>query len=332
MQFRPATPKDKPAIIDLLKKSLGESTIPKSEALWSWKHEQNPFGSSYVLLAEENETLVGLRAFMKWEWIWNGQTYRSIRAVDTATHPDYQGKGIFKKLTLRQIEDCKQQGIAFVFNTPNTQSKPGYLKMGWVEQGKLPLKFKLLRPLSLAYYKLMKNRKPSANESHSLPPQAWPFDTIDLLKNESAKTNLISTRITSSYISWRYENNPLFRYSYITDNSNYLVIFRIKEHSFARELRIVEFILLNPGADLKTLSKPIRKQVLQFCNDNNLDFISVSGLQYSSYKACFSWMGLIPVRALGPSITLRDLNMNERFPDLLNINNWSYSLGDLELF
>lgn len=159
MQLRPADPKDKSAIIDLLKKSLGESTIPKSEALWNWKHEQNPFGPSYILLAEENNMLVGLRAFMQWEWQWKGKIYKAIRAVDTATHPDYQGKGIFKKLTLQQIEICRQQGISFVFNTPNNQSKPGYLKMGWIEQGKLPLKFKLLRPLSLAYYRLAdKNR------------------------------------------------------------------------------------------------------------------------------------------------------------------------------
>jgi hypothetical protein len=43
-------------------------------------------------------------------------------------------------------------------------------------------------------------------------------------------------------------------------------------------------------------------------------------------------MGIIPVRAMGPSITLRDLNMNEKFQELLEIKNWAYSLGDLELF
>jgi hypothetical protein len=64
MQIRPATPQDKPAMIELLKKSLGEGLIPKSEALWTWKHEQNPFGASFVLLAEENGALIGLRAFI----------------------------------------------------------------------------------------------------------------------------------------------------------------------------------------------------------------------------------------------------------------------------
>ena len=103
MIIRPATYDDTPAIIELLKKSLGESMIPKSAALWSWKHEQNPFGPSFVLLAEENNELIGVRAFMQWQWVWNDKIYRAIRAVDTATHPKHQGRGIFKKLRYRSL-------------------------------------------------------------------------------------------------------------------------------------------------------------------------------------------------------------------------------------
>jgi GNAT superfamily N-acetyltransferase len=331
MQIRSAIPKDKPAIIDLLKKSLGESTIPKSEALWDWKHEQNPFGASFVLVAEENEKLIGLRAFMQWEWLWRGHTYKAIRAVDTATHPEHQGKGIFKKLTLYQIEICRQQGVSFVFNTPNHQSKPGYLKMGWVEQGRLPLKFKLLRPLSLAYSKILNEKKFPEDDLHASPKQVWGLD-LAAFKITPLNTDQVCTHVSSNYISWRYENNPLFRYSYISDNVNFLLIFRIKKHSFASELRIVEFILLSPDPDSKKLNKQLSKLAREFCKANKIDFISISGLQYSIHKDCFNWMGIIPVRALGPSITLKDLNMKEKFSELLEIKNWNYSLGDLELF
>lgn len=332
MQFRSATAKDKSAIIDLLKKSLGDSTIPKSESLWNWKHEQNPFGPSYILLAEENDHLIGLRAFMQWEWKWKGQIYKAIRAVDTATHPAHQGKGIFKKLTLHQIGICKQEGISFVFNTPNDQSKPGYLKMGWVEQGKLPLKFKLLRPLSLIYFRFFKKDKSFKDDDDTSSAQTWGSDITNLIKDNSIKTDQLSSNLSPGYISWRYEHNPLFTYNYFTDHTNFLMISRIKKHSFARELRIVEFILLKPEADYKKLNKEIGKQVLRFCRTNKLDFISISGLQYALYKPCFKWMGLIPVRPLGPTITLKDLNINEEFQHLLEMNNWNYSLGDLELF
>ena len=199
-------------MIELLKMSLGESTIPKSESLWNWKHEENPFGHSYVLLAEENNELVGLRAFMKWGWQWQGKTYHAIRAVDTATHPAHQGKGIFKKLTLHQIGICKQEGVSFVFNTPNTQSKPGYLKMGWVEQGKLPLKFKILRPFSLAYGRLFEKGKVANTEERVSPSSPWDPAIANLVSSVVTQPDLLSSKVSPAYISWRYANNPLFGY------------------------------------------------------------------------------------------------------------------------
>jgi GNAT superfamily N-acetyltransferase len=319
-------------MIGLLKKSLGEGLIPKSEALWDWKHEQNPFGASFVLLAEENGVLIGLRAFMQWQWQWNGTIYKAIRAVDTATHPDHQGKGIFKKLTLQQLDLCKQQGIHFVFNTPNDQSRPGYLKMGWVQQGKMPLKLKVLNPVALAYAVAFKKGKGAAGADDPTPAQTWDPRVFDLMKNYSVKDEHLNTALSSSYIRWRYADNPLFNYNYFTDFESFLLIGRIKSHSFTRELRLVDCMLFNNDKPNKRINALISKAVLPYCKNNKIQIISFSGQQYQSYQSALNWMGIIPVQNHGPIVTLRDLNMNERFPELLNIKNWGYSLGDMELF
>lgn len=332
MQIRPATVQDRSAIIGLLKESLGESTIPKSEALWEWKHELNPFGPSYTLVAEDNGTLAGVRVFMKWEWQWKQKIYKAIRAVDTATHPGYQGKGIFKKLTLQQVELCRQMGIHFVFNTPNEQSRPGYLKMGWLEQGKMPLKLKFTAPLSMGWSKLFaKNRFPQNNDDPS-PEQDWPSSVANLLQNYSPQSEQLSTVLSPQYINWRYAKNPLFRYNYFTDNENYLLISRNKNHSFYRELRLVDFILLKPAADTRQVNAQIRKKVLAFSRANQVGIISISGQQYQNNALYFKWMGVVPVKKVGPIVTIRDMNMNSEFNALLDCNNWNYSLGDMELF
>ena len=39
--------------------------------------------------------------------------------------------GLFQNLSLRAADDVKSEGVDFVFNTPNDQSRPGYIKMGW---------------------------------------------------------------------------------------------------------------------------------------------------------------------------------------------------------
>ncbi|MDF2189668.1 GNAT family N-acetyltransferase [Paraflavitalea sp. CAU 1676] len=332
MQLRPATPEDRPAIIELLRQSLGESSIPKSEALWVWKHEHNPFGPSYVLVAEENGKLIGLRAFMQWSWIRNDRVYRTVRAVDTATHPDHQGKGIFKKLTLQQLESCRQEGILFVFNTPNGQSKPGYLKMGWVEQGKMPIKFKILRPFTVAKARFFDKEKYTGQSEDPSPFQKWTLGVLGSLDRYVQRTNQLATLFSPQYISWRYANNPLYSYNYFTDQENYLLISRIKMHAYTKELRLVDFIRLNPQADNGYLNATMKAQVSTFCEQYQIDFISLSGQQFQANKACFNWMGMLPVRRLGPTITLRDLNMKENFQYLLDTKNWCYSTGDLELF
>ena len=99
MQIKKASKEDLPEIIKVLKASLGENDLPLSEEIWNYKHRDNPFGKSIMLVAEKDNKIAGVRALMRWEWKVGERNYSAFRAVDTATHPDFQGKGIFKKLT-----------------------------------------------------------------------------------------------------------------------------------------------------------------------------------------------------------------------------------------
>lgn len=154
MHIRESTEEDSPAIVDLLKKSLGDNMVPKSVDYWLWKHIQNPFGPSKVLLAESNGQLIGVRAMMQWKWQLGDQYFSTLRAVDTATHPEFQRKGIFSILTQKIIDHSQGNGTDFIFNTPNTKSFPGYLKLGWVSLGNVSVGFSFLTSL-----------QPTSNES-----------------------------------------------------------------------------------------------------------------------------------------------------------------------
>src|SRR5690606_30107897 len=113
MLIRHATPEDIPQIIFILKQSLGESKLPKTEEVWRYKHIENPFGKSIVLLAIIKEQIVGVRAFMRWKWQIGQKSFNALRAVDTATSPAFRGRGIFRKLTLEAIEIAKAEGEHF---------------------------------------------------------------------------------------------------------------------------------------------------------------------------------------------------------------------------
>ncbi len=312
MEIRESEPGDIPQIIEVLKASLGETSSKKTEEVWRYKHVENPFGKSLVLVAVENDSIIGVRAFMRWQWQLGNQVFSAFRAVDTATHPEHQRKGVFKKLTLNAIAIAKEQGDDFIFNTPNSQSLQGYLKMGWAEVDKLKIRIFLTNPL----YWLHINQKVHHGINNS-SSDSQIAELISKYNNLKAEENKLFTFKSPEYLSWRYENNPLQKYEVKGDEDFFLAGY-IKEHKYFKELRITEYIYSNDSG----LEK-INKAVKEFSKKFGAHIISSTGLS----------PGLGFSGNFGPVLTLRDVNLNSNLKkELLQLNNWSYTLGDLELF
>jgi len=312
MIIREATERDIPEILEVLKASLGETSSKKTEEVWRYKHVENPFGKSLVLVAVENDEIIGVRALMRWKWQFGKQVFSAFRAVDTATHPEHQGKGVFKKLTLKAIEIAKEQGDDFIFNTPNTQSLPGYLKMGWEEVDKLKIRIIPANPLNWLNVKQTGHYKINNNSS-----DGQLAGLISKYNNLKAGENKLFSLKSPEYLLWRYENNPLQKYEVKADQDFYLAGY-IKEHKYFKELRITEHIY----SDDSGLQK-INKAVKEFSKKFGAHIITSTGLS----------SGLGFSGNYGPVLTLRDVNLDSNLKqELLQLNNWSYTLGDLELF
>ena len=307
MQIREADHSDISAILDVLKASLGETSSKKTEEVWRYKHIANPFGESLVLVAEEDDEIIGVRAFMRWQWQKGEQVYSAFRAVDTATHPNHQGKGIFKKLTLRALEIGKERGDHFVFNTPNVQSKPGYLKMGWEEVDKLKIQ---LRPINLLKLKSKNlDYETSGNE-----------DVIEELLNsyfnELRAADRLFTPKDIAYLKWRYLNNPLQDYLVIF-TKEYFIAGYVKERKRFNEFRVSEAIISKKGG------KSAKSAILKSAKTSGAKILSISPDFELHFKT-----GIIG--NFGPILTFKPINLSQ--PEFLNLKSWAYSLGDLELF
>lgn len=215
IKVRPATDQDIEPILEVLKSSLGETPLlRRTRALYEWKHVANPFGPSIAIVAEVSGRIVGVRALMRWELATqNGERIPCVRAVDTATHPEHQGKGIFRSLTMTAVDEAREQGIVLIFNTPNEKSAPGYLKMGWKEVGWL---HPLVRP------RLGSSIRPSAGELPALcdvipvASQDFPFES----PHDRGYFGLRTPR-TVDFQRWRFCEHPTARYGWFAeDNGN----------------------------------------------------------------------------------------------------------------
>lgn len=313
MDIREGTEQDIPEILEVLRASLGETSSQKTEEVWRFKHVNNPFGKSLVLLAVEDGKVIGVRAFMRWKWQRGNEVYSAFRAVDTATHPEHQGKGVFKKLTLKALEIGKQRGDNFVFNTPNSQSKPGYLKMGWKEVDKLKTS---IRPVNPIFWK-------SANGTLNYPKTWNDTKGFEFLKqhnkNLMEKGELFTPK-DGDYLKWRYAENPLQDYHVLATPNLFLAGY-VKNQGRFRELRISEIIRSH-----KISNNALKKELKSWARKYGVHFLSFSPVSEVNFLTAVSGK-------FGPVLTFRNMEVSEaEEKEFLKINSWAYSLGDLELF
>ena len=129
-EIRPAIAADRAAILTLLAQQMGWDGPVSAAEFFAWKHDQNVFGSSPAWTAWDGSRLIGFRTMMRWRFVNGSSTIEALRPVDTVTDPAVRRKGVFRALTTRALDDLRSvQPNALIFNTPNDQSRPGYLAM-----------------------------------------------------------------------------------------------------------------------------------------------------------------------------------------------------------
>ena len=314
MEIREASEIDIPNILRVLKASLGEVSSKKTQEVWEYKHVKNPFGKSLVLLAVIDDEIVGVRAFMKWKWQLGDKEFIACRAVDTATHPNHQGKGIFKKLTLKAIDIAEKNGWHFIFNTPNDQSKPGYLKMGWSEIDRVKVQF---TPINY-FFKLMPAMKDfDLNSSRQLTENS---SELILNHNQRLKAKGLFTPKDLNFLLWRYMHNPMQDYI-VYSSENLFIAAYVKMRGKLKEFRVAELIYRN-------------KQALSLANSVIQNLAIRSFAHIISCEPLDTGLTMINLKLkLGPTLTFKNLNLNVgEQEDLNSIDKWQYSIGDLELF
>lgn len=318
LEVRSARPEDEAAVIDLLRASLGWQPGDPNEEFFRWKHHDNVFGTSPAWVALHDGAVVGYRTFLRWRFLdEEGKQVRAVRAVDTATDPAYQGIGIFRTLTLRAVAELTLAGDALVFNTPNDQSRPGYLKMGWSVARRLPVGVLPAGPRSIR--PMVSSRVPAEMWSQTTDTG---LDAAEALAEESVAVALLQhapqrgfrTQRSPAYLAWRTSLAPLaYRVLLASDRdpAEGGLVFRLRRRGQAVEAAVIEQLV----PDRLTGARLVRRML----NETGADY--AIGLR-SAPSA-----GLLPLPRSGPLLTTRPLAGSPPSPSA-----WTLSLGDVELF
>lgn len=318
-RVRPACRDDEKAIVALLSQTLGWVDDERHRALFDWKHRTNPFGPSPTWVAEDDSGIIGSRTFMRWAFRTGSEEVSAVRAVDTATHPRAQGRGVFRTLTLQGVKELTEAGIGWAFNTPNSQSAPGYLKMGWRELGRLPV---AVRPRGLrGTSRLRLARQPA--ELWSLSSVAGE-DAAEVLADTEGMNELLAglspqsalrTARSLEFLRWRYGQGPIAYRAVLLGRSvvQGIALFRVRHRGVATEAVIAD--LLIPDRSLSA-----RRSLSRLIEAADADY----GICIGPSRPA----GWIPVGARGPLLTWR-LLARQDYPSVESLN---LSAGDVELF
>jgi GNAT superfamily N-acetyltransferase len=290
-------------IVALGSRSLGWAGDERDRAFFAWKHLENPFGPSPAWGVWDGDRLVAFRTLLRWELVQGDASLRLVRAVDTATDPDFQGKGLFRTLTTQAVEELTADGVDAVFNTPNDQSRPGYLKMGWVELGRPTLLVQPASPVALA--RMLRARVPAAKWSDPVTYGVPAAEVAGELR--PAEIEQWATPRTAEHLAWRYGFEPL-HYRAVEVRGGHAV-FRVRQRGPLREVAIVDWLSAEP--DPAAVFRLVRA-----CGD------------YAVAIGLGPRHGFAPMPRQGPMVTWRTLT-NPIVPASGDVG---FALGDLELF
>lgn len=335
MVVRPWREDDLEPVLGLLRAALGDGPAGRRPSeFFTWKHFENPFGRSFMLIAEADGMPIGLRAFMRWRFRTGGHTVNAVRAVDTATHPDHQGRGIFSMLTRQAIEILRDD-VDLIFNTPNEKSQPGYLKMGWQVVGRVPILIGPHRPLRVALG--FRSARHPVLPGSPKPKPAGETAATALAEADAVSRLLASCRTTDdrfrtdddvAYLRWRYGSAPLLDYRALREEGpnglRGLALFRVRPRGRLWECTVAELIVEDGDeAAAGRLLRRVRRE-------SGADHVAASFPARSVQASAARRHGFVRAPG-GLTMVVNPLRDGTR-PDPLSLASWAVRLGDLEVF
>lgn len=103
-----------------------------------WLYRCNPDGQVMGFDARDGDRLAAHYVCIPARAYVGGEEVRVLLSLNTATHPDYQGKGLFTQLAERTYAVGAAQGYDCVYGVANANSTPGFIRK---------LNFQLVGPL-----------------------------------------------------------------------------------------------------------------------------------------------------------------------------------------
>lgn len=243
--------------------------LPNGVNAFRLKHLANPFGRSYGGFVFDQDVLVGMNLFWKWEFARHETVIPAVQSCDTAVHSAFRGKALFTRIQTHCMDRMPTGIIRFGF--PNENSTPGFKRLGWNFPSNY-VKSIYVRHAGDFLRKRVIGRK---SAGHSIPQSNELTDVSDaeidaFLLAVQQEGSLFKTRYSAEFLHWRAAMSATFSWAVLRHGGKITAIVIYSESSMAADPGYRTFsiadIIHSPSARLTTL----RRSLNDFLRVNNV--------------------------------------------------------------
>lgn len=174
------------------------------EKVFLQRYYRNPYNDICMCLAVADGHIVANYSASPREAIINGEIVKCAQSLNTVTHPDYFGKGLFVTLANILYSDMEKKGYKFIYGFPNYISNRTFNnKLQWKTIYEVPM-------LTLE----LENRNELSRKMAGEIKES--VDIQDFFNNDmELNGEKYVIRKSPEYLAWRYMNNVQTHYDYV---------------------------------------------------------------------------------------------------------------------
>jgi GNAT superfamily N-acetyltransferase len=346
--------KDEEQIVDILKKSFTIWANNKNPLeKWKWKYLETPLGTDIVVSTHENK-IIGVTHNLVFNLKLGQSIIRTHFGADSATHPEYRGKGVFGKIIEKIEEIRKENNIQFEYAI---STNPAVRKV-WANRGRKPFPFKISYMLKVndidkhfknkkmdnstaikylytslnAVNKLSKTKKTIKNNPEFIITQIEKFDkTIDIFW-ESVKDNYhFILEKNRTYLNWRYGDNRAGNYTIFQARKNNEIIgflvLQVVENNGYEEGFIQEILTIQNRTDV---ANALLMKANSFFENRKTNAIYYMVVKKHPYQKIAAENGFVDCKQVS-FVTCHIIGVEKEFETLHNSNPSQvyFNYGDL---
>jgi GNAT superfamily N-acetyltransferase len=268
---------------------------------------------------------------------------RGAQSMDTMTHPDFQGRGIFTKLATACYEQAERSGYQVLYGFPNPLSYSGFVKrLGWSHAGDMTHWIRLIsahgisripppvRPfVNVAAKLLPKGSTKGFDITFGKPPAGELEQLLAAWERAAAPCRV---HRSAGWLDWRYaesaENNYIWVCAYQDDALQACGVWGMQNASWGsvadQRAHLVELL----GSDVRALRAVVAAVIDQAASQGAILLETVSNID--RLNKILRRAGFYAHRQ-APFI-VRTLGQWTPEVDVLSIGNWHIFGGDIDTF